>query len=84
MGDLEHLADTPSAAEEEVGTGEKGVFGCDNYAIIEVPLPIAMVPRAEWGARPPKTAADQMASSQVGLKENTGWGWWSGSLVGLT
>ena len=28
MGDLEHLADTPSTAEEEVETGEKGVFGC--------------------------------------------------------
>ena len=68
MGDLEHLADEPSTAEEEVGTGEKGVFGCDNYAIIEVPLP--MVTRAEWGARPPKTAADPMAFSQVGRDEN--------------
>ena len=68
VGDLEHLADTPSTVENQVGTGIKGVFGCDNYEIegnIE-----GMVTRAEWGARPPKTAADPMASSQVGLNEN--------------
>ena len=63
VGDLEHLADTLSTAENQVGTGKKGIFGCDNHEIegaIE-----GMVTRAEWGARPPKTAADPMASSQV-------------------
>ena len=69
MGDLERLAETPSTAEEQVGTGEKGIFGCDNHEI-EVAIE-GMVTRAEWGARPPKTAADPMASSQVGLDENT-------------
>ena len=27
------MAETPSTAKEEVGTGRKGVFGCDNYEI---------------------------------------------------
>ena len=63
MGDMEHLADTPSTAEEQVVTGKKGVFGCDNH-VIEGAID-GMVTRAEWGPRPPKTAAAPMATSPV-------------------
>ena len=68
VGDMEHLADTPSTAEEQVVTGKKGVFGCDNH-VIEGAVD-GMVTRAEWGPRLPKNPAAPMAASTVQQNES--------------
>ena len=34
VGDMEHLADTPSSAREAVSTGALGVYGCSNNDIL--------------------------------------------------